>query len=259
MVVSIINQAVVFTFLGNSQQWTKRIAGNTKKLNADYSLSFTVPKKRNDIGYLLEELNFTHGVEVGVQRGRFSAIHVLPHWKSCQSYKLVDLWANQENYVDSANVADNMQEQIFRGAKARLAKFGNITEFFRMSSLEAAKLIENVSLDFVYVDARHDYCGVKEDILLYWPKLRPGGIMAGHDFVYAADVVGDKTGDWSICADGSIHPEAVRGAVEEFANDNGLTISTTNEMHASWMFRKPWGNNQVYNNFPGNIMKNVSN
>lgn len=33
------------------------------------------------------------------------------------------------------------------------------------------------SLDFVYVDARHDYCAVKEDILLYWPKVRPGGIL----------------------------------------------------------------------------------
>jgi hypothetical protein len=29
------------------------------------------------------------------------------------------------------------------------------------------------------VDARHDYCGAKEDIELYWPKLREGGIMAG--------------------------------------------------------------------------------
>jgi hypothetical protein len=35
----------------------------------------------------------------------------------------------------------------------------------------AAKLIFE-TLDFVYVDARHDYCGALEDISLYWPKVR---------------------------------------------------------------------------------------
>jgi hypothetical protein len=35
----------------------------------------------------------------------------------------------------------------------------------------AAKLIFE-TLDFVYVDARHDYCGAWEDISLYWPKVR---------------------------------------------------------------------------------------
>lgn len=44
---------------------------------------------------------------------------------------------------------------------------------------EAVKRIDNGAIDFIYVDARHDYCGVKEDIELYWPKLREGGIMAG--------------------------------------------------------------------------------
>ena len=31
--------------------------------------------------------------------------------------------------------------------------------------------------------ARHDYCGVKEDLETYWPKLRRGGILAGHDYL----------------------------------------------------------------------------
>jgi hypothetical protein len=30
---------------------------------------------------------------------------------------------------------------------------------------------------------RHDYCGVMEDLVAYWPKLRSGGIIAGHDYV----------------------------------------------------------------------------
>ena len=34
-----------------------------------------------------------------------------------------------------------------------------------------------------YIDARHDYCGCSEDIQNWWPKVKPGGIMAGHDYV----------------------------------------------------------------------------
>ena len=55
------------------------------------------------MGSLLEEYGFTTGVEVGVKQGSYAKI-VLSQWKSCQSYKLVDLWKHQENYVDEANV-----------------------------------------------------------------------------------------------------------------------------------------------------------
>ena len=38
------------------------------------------------------------------------------------------------------------------------------------------------SLDFVYYDARKDYAGVKEDLLDWFARLRPGGVLAGHHF-----------------------------------------------------------------------------
>lgn len=51
-----------------------------------------------------------------------------------------------------------------------------------MLTSEAVDRIGNGTMDFIYVDARHDYCGVKEDMELYWPKLRDGGIMAVSPF-----------------------------------------------------------------------------
>ena len=107
--------------------------------------------------------------------------------------------------MDGANAGTKEQEQIFKEAKRRLQPFENFTTFMRMKSSDAATKIANTS--------RHDYCGGKEDRFLYWPKLRPGGLMAGHDFVYAGDVVGDAAGNWPICGDGSVHHGAVRGAV----------------------------------------------
>lgn len=37
--------------------------------------------------------------------------------------------------------------------------------------------------DFIYLDARHDYDGIREDLEAWWPLLKPGGLFAGHDFI----------------------------------------------------------------------------
>ena len=50
-----------------------------------------------------------------------------------------------------------------------------------MTSVEASKLYENESLDFVFIDACHEYSCVKEDIIAWYPKIKKGGVLAGHD------------------------------------------------------------------------------
>lgn len=49
-------------------------------------------------------------------------------------------------------------------------------------TLDAAKLFEDNSIDFCFIDAAHDYESVKKDIMAYWPKVKNGGILAGHDY-----------------------------------------------------------------------------
>ena len=36
--------------------------------------------------------------------------------------------------------------------------------------------------DIVFIDALHDYDSVYEDIRLWWPRVRVGGMLCGHDF-----------------------------------------------------------------------------
>jgi len=67
-------------------------------------------------------------------------------------------------------------------------------------------------LDYVYVDARHDYAGVKEDLEAWWPKLRKGGLLAGHDFIPDGIV---KEGDFG-----------VQKAVHEFVGKHGYEIQS---------------------------------
>eukprot|EP01034_Spumella_vulgaris_P026060 gene26060-32589_t len=67
--------------------------------------------------------------------------------------------------------------------------------------------------------------GALQDIRQWWPKLKVGGIMAGHDYMLKSEVdeanknwKGPKD-DWSINFDGTINERTVRGAVDDFFSD----------------------------------------
>lgn len=58
------------------------------------------------------------------------------------------------------------------------------------TSGEASTKVVVESLDFVFIDGSHDYDSVKQDILLWNSKVRPGGIVAGHDYNGRGDASG---------------------------------------------------------------------
>ena len=55
----------------------------------------------------------------------------------------------------------------------------------RAYSADAASRFADASLCLVYVDANHGEAAVADDLARYWPKVRPGGVMAGHDYTKA--------------------------------------------------------------------------
>ena len=54
----------------------------------------------------------------------------------------------------------------------------------RKTSMQALNDIDDNSLDFVYIDGNHDFLNVTQDIHYWLKKVKPGGILAGHDYVY---------------------------------------------------------------------------
>jgi hypothetical protein len=101
----------------------------------------------------------------------------------------------------------------------------------------------------VYIDARHDYCSVTEDLELYWPKLRPGGIVAGHDYMlgfHLHEILSSHTEDrYDLCPNGTLAPRSVKGAADDFARAHGLRLAVTfRDMppFLSFIMRKPCRN-----------------
>jgi predicted O-methyltransferase YrrM len=55
-------------------------------------------------------------------------------------------------------------------------------KLIRKSSVDASLDFEDEFFDLIYIDADHKYKSVKEDIQSWYPKLKFGGIIAGHDY-----------------------------------------------------------------------------
>jgi hypothetical protein len=157
-------------------------------------------KDRTEFGLLLEHLEYKTMIEIGVQNGIY-ANEILSKWSSFQKYYGIDPWSKQKNYQDWANVENDEQYKKYQNAKNILNKYGSKIELIRNYSKNAVSNFKNNSIDFIYLDGRHDYCGVYEDLEFYYPKLKCNGIMSGHDFDIIRKVGGQ---DYSLCENGKI-------------------------------------------------------
>ena len=119
-------------------------------------------------------------VEVGVAEGMFSR-DLLEHGVS-KLYS-VDNWGHIPNTRGDGNFEDEWHQKNYEKAISLLTPFGERSVILRGMSMEMAKQIPDNSLDLFYHDANHSYEGVKSDLEAYWPKVKLGGVLAGHDYL----------------------------------------------------------------------------
>jgi hypothetical protein len=162
--------------------------------------------------FLNRERLVGEAAEIGVLQGEFSK-KLLDRWNG-RLLHLVDPWRHLEDYDDINNPSDADHLANMNAMLDRLSTHDGRFRVHRELSHTAAPSFAERSLDFVYIDANHGYSSVMHDLRAWFPKVRPAGVLAGHDYL-----------------DG-ILPEGnfgVKRAVDEFARELGLRVHATHE------------------------------
>jgi hypothetical protein len=132
---------------------------------------------RDDLPEFFKEMGYTVGAEVGVYKGEFSK-------KFCEAgfkFYAIDPWLAYADYRNPRGQArlDFQYDHV----KRLLEPYPNCT-IIRKTSMDALADIPDGSLDFVYIDGNHWFKYVAEDICEWAKKVRVGGVVCGHDYVY---------------------------------------------------------------------------
>lgn len=136
-----------------------------------------VPLTRAELPGLFAGFGFARGVEVGVERGEFSAALCAANPRL--ELTAVDAWLAYRGYRE--HVTQDKLEGFYRETVERLRPYPNaVVE--RGWSTAVAPAFKDGSLDFVYIDANHRFEHVVADLAAWVPKVRRGGIVAGHDY-----------------------------------------------------------------------------
>lgn len=156
--------------------------------------------------------NNSHFVEVGVWKGQsscFMAVEIINSGKNIK-FDCVDTW----EYVEtSSEIKEEQFENLYNIFLKNINPVKNNINIVKSLSWDGAKYYEDGTLDFVFIDAGHDYNSVTKDLTAWFPKIKNGGTIAGHDYHY--DV-------------------GVYKAVNEFFNGN----SNIKQIKSCWLYEK---------------------
>ncbi len=167
----------------------------------------TADRQRQLIEWLRPLSPVRWGAEVGVLDGYTSDVLL-------QSFPELNLWMVDRwepfqgsglDFLDAAGFERLRRMTLWWTSHAATRRF----ELRRESAQVAAEFPES-SLDFVFIDADHTYEAVRRDLKAWWSKVRPGGLLCGHDY----GVYGDATGEWGVSQ-----------AADEFAAANSSQIT----------------------------------
>lgn len=174
------------------------------------------------LGLLPEGVPLT-GAEVGVHRGHTAAS--LLFRRPRLTLYLVDHWGERGKVEGNHGPAiRNEAERTVALAvtESRLGVHGRARWLVGDSTRQAHHLPDKL-LDFAHIDADHRYPKVLEDMRAWWPKVKPGGFLCGHDLDNHPP---------------EFEPWDVRRAVEEFAAEQGLDFDVY-QPEMEWVIRKP--------------------
>ncbi len=172
---------------------------------------------------VINRMGLRVGVEVGVALGGH-ADAILTQCPSVTKLYGVDPYRHREGYDDPMNLPQEILDAMYYDAVAFMrGRHGDRFQMCRADSLSVAALpkepfafVPRSEFDFVYIDAEHTYEACKADIAAWYPLIRLGGVLSGHDY-------GGFPG--------------VTRAVDEFCAANGLELHVETE-YFWWTVKK---------------------
>jgi len=131
---------------------------------------------------LISKKDFKVLVEVGAWKGHsICYLGNLLKDKDVEIYA-VDLW--DETYKYESGHLSEQKKYLHEIFKMNVEKNGlsDKVKDIKSFSWDAASEFEDGSVDFVFIDADHEYDSVVKDIESWLPKVKKGGIISGHDY-----------------------------------------------------------------------------
>ena len=165
-------------------------------------------------------------IEIGTWRGDYAEVmcsKLNPNkFYAIDAYALYEGYDHHPDQHEFANM-DNL-DVLAAGASERVSKMlpEGRSVLLREMSCDAVHTFADNSVDVIYIDADHKYETVLADIRAWYPKVKPGGILCGDDYIEGCNGI----------------PFGVIEAVQDFATENNLKYAVTSGHNPSWVFCK---------------------
>lgn len=188
---------------------------------------------RHTLASMFFDLGYSVGAEIGVEEGVYSEV-LLRSNPRLHLYS-IDAWEVYGNYRD--HMKQSEMDDIYKRAVDRLKPYS--CTVLKGYSVDMAKQFDDNSLDFVYLDANHEFVHVVNDIAAWEPKVKVGGIISGHDYIKR------KRNDFMMHV-----PQALQGYTDSYkirplyvlgrkeANSNSNPEKELRESTRSWFYVK---------------------
>jgi predicted O-methyltransferase YrrM len=118
-------------------------------------------------------------VEIGSWKGKsaaYMAVEIANSQKNIEFY-CVDTWEGSIEHQNNKEI-----KNLYDTFLSNIKPCKEYIQPIRSNSLDAINLFENETIDFIFLDASHEYTDIKSDIINWLPKIRKNGILAGHDY-----------------------------------------------------------------------------
>lgn len=150
--------------------------------------------------FLIEDKSNPIGIEIGSETGATSE-HLLCNKEDLILHCVDPFMPYNDKSVSGANFPDH-DKNHYQNFLNRMKLYEDRMILHRKTSDEALNDFEDDAYDFIFIDGLHEYDQVKKDIKNYYPKIKNGGVFAGHDYKFVEDV---------------------KRAVDEFSAEIGIT------------------------------------